>query len=291
MKFKNEEVEHKIFGTGKIIKTSDSYVEIEFPVGIKKFLFPDAFAKHLTLLNKEKESIIDEMVEEKEKELQEEEEKQNEEIDLLIKERQIKREQERISKGQKSHNSLQAVFWVEEDELDKVFEEEKIFTGLIKSGAKKGQPNRLARLNNQSACLITSRDSDEEEKNRRIRAIYMVRENFLGKMASDGYIPAHSEYKLRLTDEESKEMLFWTYYVNNRYPDKTTWNTGRYRYFENVMVAQILKDIISLREDSEDKEFVEKFFDYFCNVNFIDGDNLSEPNGTLVRLEASESSE
>lgn len=285
MKLNNEQVEHKSFGIGKIVKSSESYVEIEFSSGNKKFVFPDAFAKHLTLVNEKVGSIVDEMVVEKKKELQEEEEKLNEERDQLVKERQFKREQEKISKNQKSHNSLQAVFWCQDDELEKVLTEWEVFTGLIKSGAKEGQPNRLARLNTQSACLITTRDSDVEEKERRIRGIYMVRENFLGKMAIDGYIPAHSEYKLRLTDEESKKMLFWTYYINNRFPDKITWNTGRYRYFENVMVAQILKDIINLREDTEDKEFVQSFFDYFCNINFIDGKNLPEPGGTLVEIE------
>lgn len=284
MKLNDKQVKHKSFGTGIVVDSSDSYIEIEFPTGKKKFVFPDAFANYLTLVDEEVGDIVDEMVEEKAQELLEEEEKLNEERDLLLRERHIKREQEKITKNHKSHNSLQAVFWCSEEELDSVFEEWKVSTGLIKSGAKEGQPNRLSRLNGQSSCLITTREADVAEKDRRIQGIFMVKENFLGKLNEDGLISAHSEYKLRLTEEESEKMLFWNYYVNNRYPDKMTWNTGRYRYFDNIIAAQILRDVISLRDDSEERKFVEEYFDYFCKMNLIDPEKLPKPNGTLKQI-------
>lgn len=279
----NEQVEHESFGTGRIVKSDDSYIEIEFSTGNKKFVFPDAFAKHLKLADKNIENEVVKLLKVKKQELLEEEEKLNEERDLLLRERQIKREQERISKNHKSHDSLQAVFWCEPDELDEVFDDWQVSTGLIKSGAKEGEPNKLSRLNAQSVCLITTREPEMEEKDRRIEGLYMVRENFLGKLSEDGYIPAHSEYRLQLSDEESKKMMFWNYYVNNRYPDKMTWNTGRYRYFENIMVAQILRDIISLKKNPEEKHFVENFFEFFCKMNLIDMENLPKPNGTLMK--------
>lgn len=284
MNLDNKKVKHKSFGIGTIVSSNDSYIEVEFPTGKKKFVFPDAFAKFLSLVDEELGDKVDEMVEEKEKELLEEEEKLSDELDLLVKERQIKREQEKISKSSKSHNSLQAVFWCEEGELDEVFDEWSVFTGRIKSGAKEGQPNRLARINTQSSCLITTRDADEEEKSRTIRGLFMVKENFLGRTNQDGYMPAHSKYRIRLSEEESKKMLFWNYYVNNRYPDKTTWNTGRYRYFENIMVAQILKDIVSIKENEEERKFAQEFLDYFSKMNLIDAENIPEPNGTLKRI-------
>lgn len=284
MKLNNEQVQHKSFGIGKVVQFNDSYIEIEFSSGKKRFVFPDAFARHLTFTDKKIGNVVEEMVEKREKEREEEEEKLNEEMDLLLKERQMKREQEKITKSSKSHNSLQAVFWCSDDELDKVFNEWKVFTGLIKSGAKEGQPNKLSRLNGQSCCLITTRASDVSEEERRIKGIYMVKEGFLGTLNEDGYIPAHSEYRIHLSEEEAEQMLFWNYYVNNRYPDKITWNTGRYRYFENIMVAQILRDIIALRRDTKDQALAESFFEYFCKINLIDIENLPKPNGTRMKM-------
>jgi len=51
MDVKNEAVQHAVFGTGKITKKDGNIITVAFqkPYGEKKFLFPDAFAKHLTL--------------------------------------------------------------------------------------------------------------------------------------------------------------------------------------------------------------------------------------------------
>ena len=40
----NEQVMHKVFGRGKVVKCNNSFIKIDFPVGKKKFVFPDAFA-------------------------------------------------------------------------------------------------------------------------------------------------------------------------------------------------------------------------------------------------------
>lgn len=284
MNLKDEKVIHRSFGPGRVVRSSDSYIEIEFPSGKKKFVFPDVFATYLKLEDKDISRLVDEILEEKQKEQKEEKQQLKEEREIQLRKRQIKRQQDKISKSTKAHPSMQAVFWCDADEIDEVFDEWRVTTGLIKSGAKEGKPNRLARLSRQSACLITTREPDVAEKDRRIEGLYMVNETFIGKLSEDGYVPAHSEYRLRLSEEEIEKMLFWNYYVNNRYPDKMTWNTGRYRYFENIMMAQILKDIISLKEDSKDQEFVKGFFNYFCELNLIDVENLPEPNGALKRI-------
>src|SRR3954466_9701714 len=169
------------------------------------------------------------------------------------------------------------VFWCDEEEQTKVFTEWKVFTGAIKSGVNKGKPKKPTRLYRNSVCLLTERDSSKPEKDRRILGIYMVNEDFIGKFCEDGNIPAHSKYRLQLTENESDQMLFWNYYVNEKFPHKMTWNTGKYRYFDNLWMAQILLDIVSLKSDPKERELAQQFFEHFCKINQITDQELPKP--------------
>lgn len=59
-----------------------------------------------------------------------------------------------------------------------------------------------------------------------------------------------------------------------------TWS-GRHRYFDNIVMAQILKDLIELKSEQEAQ--LQEFFDYFCTVNQIEED-IPEPKGPLTRV-------
>lgn len=76
-------------------------------------------------------------------------------------------------------------------------------------------------------------------------------------------------------------MLFWNYYVNKNYPHRTTWNSGKFRYFDNVWTAQILKDIIELKTDEVQIKEAKNFLEYFCQMNALDMENIPEANGAL----------
>lgn len=278
-----KEVKHKTFGDGIVISQDDSYIEIEFSIGSKKFVFPDAFKKFLQINDKKASIAISKIIEKKEKE-------RKAELEIKRKKALEQERQQKILRLEKSmttiknHPSLQVVFWCKEQEWDEIFRDWRVFTGLIKSGANKGKPNRLARMNKKSACLLTAREPHLKEEDRYIKGVYLVEDNFNGRLCEDGYIPAHQEYRLCLSEEESKKMYFWNYYANKKYPNRTTWNTGRSRYFDNIIMAQILRDIISLKKEPKDKEYVNRFFEYFCQINQINKDTLEKPNGALVRI-------
>lgn len=157
------------------------------------------------------------------------------------------------------------------------------FFKATKSGSKKGEPNKPSRLHQNSAVLLTAKDGSMTEKDRRILGVYMVNEDFIGKLCDDGHIPAHSKYKLELTEKESEQLLFWKYYVNEKLPNKMSWNTGKYRYFSNLWMAQILLDIVSLKTDSQERELAQQFLKHFCKMNQITVQELPKPNGALMR--------
>lgn len=278
----NKQVVHKSFGQGSVVEQSDSVIKVLFSCGERKFVFPDALGTHLTLLDEEAADKVESYKQEVEQERRQEElELEQQRAEEYERERSA-RELEQLMKNHKISPASQAVFWCDVEEIEKVFTEWEVFTGLKQSGAQKGQPNRLVRLHQNSACLITRRDSDEPEHNRRIVGAFMVHETFIGKLCETGIIPAHSVYRLRLSEDESKEMRFWNYYLNERYPDSMTWNSGRHRYFDNLWMAQILRDIVELKKGSVDFELAQDFFSHFCRMNQLDPKELPEPSGALL---------
>jgi len=281
----NKQVTHKSFGKGKIINQTDSSVEINYPSGNKQFIFPDAFGTYLKLVDQNAADSVDKILQEREKERNQAEQEIENEKALQYKLQQSHLQREKILKNLKIHPSSQAAFWCEEEDKERVFTEWSIFTGVTKSGANEGQPNRPIRLHQNSACLLTERDQNMPEQDRFILGVYMVNETFIGRMCEDGYIPAHSEYRLRLSEEESKKILFWNYYINEKYPNNMTWNTGKYRYFENIWMAQILKDIVAMKKEPKEREFAQRFLEYFCQMNQIVERELPKPDGVLMRKE------
>lgn len=280
----NKKVTHKRFGMGNIVKHNNSSIEIHFASENKMFVFPDVFEKHLKLHDKSDAKSLEEIIQKKEDEQREEEWKKEEGKKLQRKKQKLRLEHEKLMKHHKLHPESQMVFWCDTEEQNSSFSEWKVFSGIIKSGNNKGKPNKPIRLYQNSAVLLTARDSSMSEKDRRILGVYMVNEDFVGKLCEDGYIPAHSKYRLQLTEQESDQLLFWEYYVNEKSPEKVTWNTGKYRYFDNSWMAQILLDIISLKSDPNERELAQQFFKHFCKMNRITEQELPKPNGAIMRI-------
>nr|WP_309101732.1 malate synthase [Fredinandcohnia onubensis] len=279
----NKKVTHKRFGMGSIVEHNESSIEIHFESENKKFVFPDVFEKHLKMHDKSIANSLEKMIQEKEMERKEEESKKEEERKLHRKKQELRLEYEKLMKNHKLHPESQMVFWCDTEEQNRSLSEWKVFSGEIKSGTNKGKPNKPIRLHQNSAVLLTEIDDSKPEKDRRILGVYMVKEGFIGKLCEDGYIPAHSTYRIQLTEQESEQMLFWKYYVNEKHPHKMTWNTGKYRYFDNLWMAQILYDIVSLKSDPKERELAQQFFEHFCKMNQLTEQELQEPNGALMR--------
>lgn len=273
----NEKVTHTAFGKGTIIDHTDSFITIDFDDDVKKFVYPDAFSKFIKLSDEELAKSLNEVLLVREKEeaaLAEKREAEKEE-------RALEQQRKDRIKNLKIHESSQMVFWLDEDEEEKVFNDWNVFVGYVQSGKNEGQPNKVARLSSNSANVLTVRSAEEEEIERRIVGLYMTTETFVGSLSEDGMIPAHEDFRIQLSEEEADKMLFWNYYINKSYPDRTAWNSGKYRYFDNVWTAQILKDIIALKTDEEEIKYVESFLKYFCQMNALDIDAIPEPNGAL----------
>lgn len=281
MNLVNEKVIHETFGEGNVTNCNDSYIKINFESGDKKFVFPDVFENHVTFISEEATNLVN-------KKLEENAEQRKKEELILEKEKALEQElryienQKKLIKNGKVHSKVQSVFWCEEDEVEEVFAEWKVFTGEIKSGDNKGQPRKLARMNKNSACLLTKREEETPEGDRQVLGLFMTNESFDGRLCDDGYITAHPKYRIYLSEEESEKILFWNYYNDKVGCDKTVWNSGRQRYIDNIYIAQILRDIGELKENPEEKRMVQAFFEYFCKINLINQNELARANGALL---------
>ena len=72
----NKEVTHKRFGKGSVVKHNDSIIEIHFATENKKFVFPDAFGKHLKLHDKSAANSLEKVIQKKEIEREKEEQEE-----------------------------------------------------------------------------------------------------------------------------------------------------------------------------------------------------------------------
>lgn len=283
----NEQVKHEMFGKGSVVGCTDLYIEVDFPEGRKKFVFPDALGEHLVLANQKIAARVASL-KKKVLKVRKKEQLQLEKKRIQDYEKQQRLlERERLMRNHRLTPVSQAVFWVDGQEQDRVFADWRIFTSVRKSGALEGKPNRLVRLHQNSGCLITAREAGQRERKRRILGVFMVEENFIGKLCEDGYIPAHSKFRVRLSPEESEQMLFWNYYFNRRYPSNMTWNSGRHRYFDNVWMAQILNDLARLKKGTPEEQLMQDFLEHFVYLNQLDLAELPVPDGALIRLESS----
>ncbi len=284
MNLLNKQVSHKTYGRGSVVNLSDSFVEIQFPIGNKKFVYPDAFGTYLILTDPNTASSVKQMKEKQQIKLKAKEMREEEERTAKIKEQQTRIQMENLIKNLKIHPSSQAVFWCCDEDQETIFEKWSLFTGFVKSSEKQGRINRPARLNLNSVCLLTARSPEEPEQQRRILGAFMVDAGFVGKLCEDGIIHAHEEHRIRLAEDESDKMLFWNYCVNEKSPQSMTWNTGIYRYFDNIFMAQILRDMVTIKKGTSDQDIAKHFFAYYCRINRIDNSALPKPNGALVQV-------
>lgn len=273
----NEKITHKVFGKGLIVDHDDAFITIDFENDTKKFVYPDALGNFIQLKDRKVAKSLEDILEKTKREKAIREEK------LEAEQRQQAEDAYRREKlkNLKIHESSQIVFWLDEEEQSSALTDWTVFTGEVQSGKNKGKPNIVARLRPNSSVLLTVREPEQEETERKILGLYMVKEIFSGDLNEDGMIDAHETYRIKLSEEESKKMLFWNYYINKNYPHRTTWNSGKYRYFDNIITAQIIQDIISLKTDKNEIEEAEKFLEYFCEMNLLDIADVPESNGAL----------
>lgn len=158
----------------------------------------------------------------------------------------------------------------------------RAFAGIVQTGQNKGKPMKLNRIQLNSLCVLTTRDSESKEEDRYIFGAFLVDDTYEGDNRDEGYVSTNSKYKIKLSPEESHSMLFWNYHANNSQSKRAVWSSGLHRYFEDEQAVQILQDIVKIKRGTKDEGLAEEFYEHFCQINGINKETIGPLNGALI---------
>lgn len=157
------------------------------------------------------------------------------------------------------------------------------FAGFVLTGENKEKPMKLSKVQINSLAILTSREPYTPEAERFIFGVFLVDEAYEGDNRDEGYVTTSSKYKISLTQDEAKKILFWNYYHNENSPEKVAWGQGLHRYISDMQAASILYDIWKLKAGTKDEKLAEEFLNHFCMINEIDVNDLPILEGALTR--------
>ena len=157
----------------------------------------------------------------------------------------------------------------------------KASAGIVQNGDDKGKPMKLLKVQNNSLCVLTTRLPGSTDDTRFIFAVFLVDESYEGDGREEGYVTNHSKWRIELTPYEARKMLFWNYYVNKNAREKIVFGSGLHRYLDDIQAAQILRDIVAVKEDAVGKKLATDFFQHFCYVVGIDENDIPACAGAL----------
>ena len=156
------------------------------------------------------------------------------------------------------------------------------YAGAYHMGEREGKPKRIKRETYNNLCILTTREPRTLEEDRFIFAVFLVDDSFEGDEYQEGYVCAHPKYKIELSPTEAKKMLFWKYYCNTS-NNTPSWNSGLFRYVEDYVSAQILRDISRLKKGTKEEDLSKEFYEYYCKIHNIDSTNVRRPKGALYK--------
>ncbi len=260
----NKVVRHDTYGKGKICEVKDDIITIQFDSTEKSFIYPDAFKEHLFLTEKKSKQYIEKILEEMEMEKQ-----------LQLKKEILEAEKRKLFRTLPLNDNAQAAFAFIHNDKQKAAESGCVSVGNFRSGYNRGNPRIPARIYPNSACLLTFREKKDPEEARYIWGAFMAHDDFIGSECTDGIVPAHKKYRIVLDENERKEFLFWKYFPNDSKNKSLRWGSVEFKYFSNMTMSHILHDIIKAKRGTAEQQLCEEFFEYFCELNKIDKQQIS----------------
>ncbi len=158
----------------------------------------------------------------------------------------------------------------------------KAEAGVVQRGEKRGTPLKMEQVQNNSLCILTTRNPDSTEAMRYVFGVFLADENYDGDSREAGYVTTTSRYKIKLAPAEAKKILFWNYHKNDSDITVPRWSSGLFRYFEDEQAVQILKDIIKVKHGTKDEILATEFLEHFCRINDVDIKAVGKPQGALM---------
>lgn len=149
---------------------------------------------------------------------------------------------------------------------------------------KYGNPMSLSKAQTGSLAVLTTRPVingvEVPQEEAQIFGVFLITK-YSDSSLIGGYVGAHPDYRIELTPEESKQMLFWKYHSNANKEEDISWSSGLHRYMSDMECAQILKDIVDVVKDEKKKALAKKLLNKFLEDSKID--EILPPSGPLSK--------
>lgn len=158
----------------------------------------------------------------------------------------------------------------------------RAFAGIRHSGDRKTSPMKLNQVTINSLCILTTRDPDTTEKERYIFGVFLIDEIQEGDSLEDGFVKAHKKYRIKMSTDEATKLLFWNYHANLNKPERALWSSGLHRYMNEIESAQILRDIVKLKEGTKEESLAKEMFEHYTSVKNLDIRSIPDNAGALV---------
>lgn len=149
---------------------------------------------------------------------------------------------------------------------------------IEKKGAK---VKNLKNVNQGSLVLLSTILPNEKEKDRIIFGVYLMQDEYSIDYNTKGFLEADQKYRIELSVEEAKKVKFWNYYFNPKNPEKITNSSTKYRYFDDVQAAQVLKAISEIKIGTPEETEATEIFKRYCDIKNIDVNTIEAPKGAL----------
>lgn len=263
MQLIGQAIRHDTFGKGLVTDWDMNILTVCFSAGDKKFIYPDAFCKHLTLKNSEMQNKIQSLLDVKAAKKEAERQAIQEEL-----------ERKSLLRNLKISPISQAAVNITEDQEANLFSAWSISTGTYLSGSSKGEPRIPERMKPNSLCLLTQRKAGTQEEDRHIIGAFMVEEDFFGVYCRNGVVNAHPDYRIMLATE--KRLAFWPYVTE--VAEKQRWGNTTLKYFSNKTAEKILFDMMKLSNATPEYEAAHQFYQYFCKINRLPVREVEDEN-------------
>lgn len=148
---------------------------------------------------------------------------------------------------------------------------------------KTGEPMSLANIQLGSLAVMTTRPvigkEEVPEEQRQIFGVFLIAKHD-EKSDIGGSATAHPIYRLELTPEESRQILFWKYYYNEGNSNLISWTYHLHRYLSDMQCCQILRDIVKvIKKDEKKKALAIELLNKFKEETGID--EIANPKGPI----------
>ncbi len=146
-------------------------------------------------------------------------------------------------------------------------------------GVRGNSPRHIKNTEQGKIAILTTRFPEDQEMDRKIVGIFKIGKISPGDDAHETMISADKNFRIKLPEEEAKELYFWNYYKNQS-SQECRWGQGLFRYLDDVQIAQILQDVSeTIKKEEEKTKVLQLLAEVRATLGKSGQNRLKEPIG------------